>query len=195
MHVIALSIEQGNDLSMEVKFRVAVIPAGYVVWSPGMRWRTICTVDLFYFPFDSQLCDVVFTNWNYGIDLVDVVEFPGIPVILGNLEQNEQWEIVNTTVKSFKVEQPDITTPVVLFTLHLQRKPMYYVMNVLVPTFIISLVSVLVFLLPVEAGEKVSLSITVLLSYTVLLLIISDLSPKSGDTTPLIGKSIYAAYY
>ncbi len=65
---------------------------------------------------------------------------------------------------------------------------MYYVMNVLVPCFMISLLSTLVFLLPVESGEKISLGITVSLSYTVLLLMVSGITPQGVTTIPLISK-------
>ena len=47
--------------------------------------------------------------------------------------------------------------------------------------------SLLVFILPVQSGEKVSLSITILLSYTVLLVVVSDVTPRSGDGQPYLG--------
>ena len=53
---------------------------------------------------------------------------------------------------------------------------------------IITLMSLLVFILPVQSGEKVSLSITIVLSYTVLMLVVSDVTPRSGDGQPCLGK-------
>ena len=54
-------------------------------------------------------------------------------------------------------------------------------------SIILSLSSLLVFLMPVESGEKVSLSITIMLSYSVLLLVISDVTPRSGSGQPYLG--------
>ena len=49
-----------------------------------------------------------------------------------------------------------------------------------------TLTSLLVFVLPVESGEKVSLSVTVLLSYFVLLLVVTDVTPKHGSALPYL---------
>ena len=46
----------------------------------------------------------------------------------------------------------------------------------------------LVFYLPPEAGEKVSLGITVLLSCIVFLLLIAESIPKRSDSVPIISK-------
>ena len=46
------------------------------------------------------------------------------------------------------------------------------------------------FLLPSESGEKVSLSITVLLGYSVVLLMVADVTPRSGLDIPYLSKNI-----
>ena len=60
-------------------------------------------------------------------------------------------------------------------------------------SIILSCASLLVFWLPVESGEKVSLSITVMLSYSVLLIVVSDVTPRSGSGQPYLSKySLYS---
>ncbi len=188
--VSSCSVEQGNDISRDVKFRATIYPDGTVVWAPGSRWMTSCSVDLYRFPFDTQTCWVQFISWQYGAEFLDFGLIPGFEVLTDQLSANEEWDLVNTSTRTRLIQQEVGHLPTVEFSLTLARKPLYYMMNLLVPAFTISLVSVLVFLLPVEGGEKVSLSITVLLSYTVVLLIVSDITPKSGVTTPLISKYI-----
>jgi len=46
-----------------------------------------------------------------------------------------------------------------------------------------------VYWLPPESGEKTSLSITVLLAFFVLQIVISDSTPENSDCTPLLGES------
>jgi len=43
-----------------------------------------------------------------------------------------------------------------------------------------------VYWLPPEAGEKVSLGVTVLLAFSVFQLVISDSVPENSDVTPLL---------
>jgi len=45
-----------------------------------------------------------------------------------------------------------------------------------------------VYWLPPEAGEKVSLGVTVLLAFSVFQLVISDSTPENSDVTPLLSK-------
>ena len=58
----------------------------------------------------------------------------------------------------------------------------------LIPSILMAFVSVLVFLLPPESGERIGLSITVLLSYTVFLLTVSEVTPRGGTGVSVLGK-------
>ena len=61
--------------------------------------------------------------------------------------------------------------------------------NIIAPAILLTLVSVLVFALPAASGEKISLEISVLLSYSVLMLLVSDIMPKNGKALPIIGRN------
>ena len=68
----------------------------------------------------------------------------------------------------------------------LQRKIRYSVVNLMLPIILLSLMDLLVFWLPPESGEKVSLGITVMLSFSVFLLVVADQTPRTSDTVPLL---------
>ncbi len=52
----------------------------------------------------------------------------------------------------------------------------------------LSFMTLLVFGMPQEAGEKIGLAITVLLSFTVFNLMVSDNMPQTSTHTPRLGK-------
>ena len=76
--------------------------------------------------------------------------------------------------------------PVIFCAVELRRKPGYYVMHLILPAVTLSSVSTFVFALPVESGEKISLGISVLLSYSVISLLVADNMPTNGDAIPVL---------
>ena len=78
--------------------------------------------------------------------------------------------------------------PELTYYLVLQREHLYYQFNLILPCILITAIALLVFCLPPESGEKMSLGITVLLSLTVFLLMVADRMPATSETIPLIGE-------
>ena len=84
--------------------------------------------------------------------------------------------------------------PEVTFYMIIQRQHLYYMFNLVLPCILITCIALLVFYLPPESGEKMSLGITVLLSLTVFLMLVADRMPATSDTIPLIGKHTILLY-
>ena len=78
----------------------------------------------------------------------------------------------------------------VIFTLHLKRRYKFYVMNIVLPCVMLSVLILIGFCLPPDAGEKISLGISVLLAFTVFLVMIADSIPRVSSAIPLIGKQL-----
>jgi Neurotransmitter-gated ion-channel transmembrane region len=76
----------------------------------------------------------------------------------------------------------------VIYTLHLKRRYTFYMMNVILPCVMLSVLIIINFYLVPEAGEKVELGISVLLAFTVFLLMITESIPRTSLAVPLIGK-------
>ena len=109
-----------------------------------------------------------------------------------NYIPNTEWALVKLHVKrnvrfySCCAEPyPDIT-----YTVQMRRKPLFYVFNMIMPCFIITLISLLGFYIPSNSGEKVSMGITTLLSMTVFLMLVAENMPPTSDVLPLVGKKV-----
>ena len=109
---------------------------------------------------------------------------------LSNLKENVEWIIGGgpahrrvTYFESILYPYPDVT-----FNIFLERKPGYYVTNILIPSLLITCVAILGFLLPVDSGEKIGLELTVMLAISVFQLLVADKLPPSSFSTPWIGK-------
>lgn len=79
---------------------------------------------------------------------------------------------------------PDVT-----YHLELRRRTLFYLMNFILPCVLIAVLTLLVFLLPPESGERMSFGVTVLLSFTILLLMlmvgVTNMSCKLVRQDPL----------
>ncbi len=75
-------------------------------------------------------------------------------------------------------------------SLELRRKPMLWVMNMILPIILVSFLMLLVFLLPPESGEKMGFCLSLLLAYSVFLLVIGQDQPQTSENIPYICRSI-----
>jgi nicotinic acetylcholine receptor len=69
----------------------------------------------------------------------------------------------------------------------MRRRTLYYGFNLIMPCILTTAMSLLTFTLPPEAGEKITLQITVLLSICFFLGILAEMSPPTSEAVPLLG--------
>lgn len=170
------------------EYRPRIYSDGTVYYNFPTIMETLCSVNVKNFPFDKQICGLVFGSWSYHGFELDFYprENPGD---LSPMRKNVEWDVPKISVERHvkfygccPEPFPDIT-----FSIHLTRKPSYYITNIILPSLIITVLVVLGFILPVSSGEKVSLEITVMLAISVFQLLVADKLPPSADSTPLIG--------
>ncbi|XP_071345580.1 neuronal acetylcholine receptor subunit alpha-7-like [Trachinotus anak] len=166
---------------------ILVDNTGHCSYIPPGIFKSTCYIDVRWFPFDVQRCDLKFGSWTYGgwsLDLkmleADIMDYVA----------NGEWDLVevpgqkNERVYACCPEPyPDVT-----FTVVMRRRTLYYGLNLLIPCVLISTLALLVFLLPADSGEKISLGITVLLSLTVFMLLVAEIMPATSDSVPLIAQ-------
>jgi len=82
---------------------------------------------------------------------------------------------------------PPIHYPYVEFALALRRRPAFYVLHVIVPCVFVSVLAMVGFRLPPDAGEKVSLGMSVVLAHIVFILLLAETVPRTSLHVPVIG--------
>ncbi|XP_077982031.1 neuronal acetylcholine receptor subunit alpha-10-like [Glandiceps talaboti] len=159
---------------------------GYVNWAAPVIFNSYCKIDVRRFPFDKQECPFKFGPWQHD----------GTEVAIHGIGNNSvfrsdgQWDVTEVEVKNnieFYPDAPGIPYTDATFIIHLNRRPFFYVFNLVMPCVLISLFTMISFFLPADSGEKVSFGITVLLSLTVFLLLVAESMPPTSDV-PVIGQ-------
>jgi len=179
-------VETGSDMSLaENKYRVQIYADGVIAWMPGFKFRTTCLVYLTKFPFDRQTCFINLTSWMYPIQYVEL-NVRSEKVIVGQMQANGEWDLVKASADRFLVNNRFGIMSIIYFTIELKRKSRFYVMHLVLPAVTMSIMSVFVFILPVESGEKISLGISLFIAYSVLILLVADNMPTNANAMPVL---------
>ncbi|XP_068931488.1 neuronal acetylcholine receptor subunit beta-3 [Petaurus breviceps papuanus] len=167
--------------------KVIVRHNGTIVWTPPSSYKSSCTMDVTFFPFDRQNCSMKFGSWTYDGTMVDLV------LIDENVDRNDffdngEWEILYAKGMKGNRREGLYSYPYITYSFVLRRLPLFYTLFLIIPCLGLSFLTVLVFYLPSDEGEKLSLSTSVLVSLTVFLLVIEEIIPSSSKVIPLIGE-------
>ncbi|XP_012989070.1 neuronal acetylcholine receptor subunit alpha-3 [Esox lucius] len=178
-----------GDFLVEDKTKALLKFDGTITWTPPAIFKSSCPMDITYFPFDYQNCSMKFGSWTYDKAKIDLVLI-GSKVNLKDFWESGEWEIIDAPGYKHDIKYncceeiyPDIT-----YSFYIRRLPLFYTINLIIPCLLISFLTVLVFYLPSDCGEKVTLCISVLLSLTVFLLVITETIPSTSLVIPLIGE-------
>ncbi|KAK3802386.1 hypothetical protein RRG08_034531 [Elysia crispata] len=161
---------------------------GEMTWEPPGIFETHCDVDVTYYPFDTQICVVEVTSWAYTLTEVSL-EAEESTINFDDFEKSGEWDVLDSWTERKILVDGDVNHSEVVFTLKLKRKPAYYVMTILLPVVVTSLLCGLVFMLPVESGEKVGYSLTILLTYSVIITLVASYMPPTSKHTSVL--SVY----
>ncbi|XP_046378429.2 neuronal acetylcholine receptor subunit alpha-7-like [Haliotis rufescens] len=178
---------------------IKVTADGIVNWAPGDTFKTFCQMDVTNFPLDEQECTYSTFNWGDSLKEVDLQPINN-SIGLDLFNANSQWDIMYTSAQRVINEANNTSYPFVNFKMTLKRKPSLAILTTLLPVLMLGLVNVVVFLIPVESGEKLSFAITVLLSFTVSLSFVTGLLPQNGDSIPvftifIVGQFVMSSIY
>ncbi|XP_061172029.1 acetylcholine receptor subunit alpha-like 1 [Saccostrea echinata] len=185
--------------------KATVHHTGRIVWEPPAIYKSYCPIDVEFFPFDIQECFMKFSSWTYDgyeIDLQHVCDSQAVyyedtkvkiidrGIDLKDFYQNVEWDVINVTARRSEKFYPCCPQPYpdIMFNITLRRRTLFYSLNLIMPCLTISCLTVLVFYLPSDSGEKITLSISILLALTVFFLLLSDISPPTSFVIPLISK-------
>ncbi|XP_020652966.2 neuronal acetylcholine receptor subunit beta-2 [Pogona vitticeps] len=159
---------------------------GSIFWLPPAIYKSACKIEVKHFPFDQQNCTMKFRSWTYDRTEIDLVLKNDV-ASLDDFTPSGEWDII--ALPGRRNENPNDSTYVdITYDFIIRRKPLFYTINLIIPCILITSLAILVFYLPSDCGEKMTLCISVLLALTVFLLLISKIVPPTSLDVPLVGK-------
>ncbi|XGW23390.1 hypothetical protein V3C99_005545 [Haemonchus contortus] len=180
---------------------------GRVTWEPPVVYHSFCTMNVEWYPYDIQQCELKFGSWTYSgtqLDLMHLLSDDVKYVVRKNesewdvergvdvstYQESVEWDLLSILGTRHEKWYPCCDYPSVDITYYLQirRKKLFYTVNLIVPCASLAALTSWVFYLPCESHEKVQLCISVLVSLTVFILLLVEIIPPTSIVMPLIVK-------
>ncbi|VDN58332.1 unnamed protein product [Dracunculus medinensis] len=212
---IVLYNNADGNYQVSIMTKAKLLANGTVEWAPPAIYKSMCQIDVEWFPFDAQTCEMKFGSWTYGgleVDLKhkdshlvreeqetvlgldgeyeETVWIVDEGIDLSDYYPSVEWDILRVPGKRHEKRYPCCESPFIDLTyeIHLRRKTLFYTVNLIFPSVGISFLTALVFYLPSDGGEKIPLCISILISLQLFFLLLVEIIPPTSLVIPLIGK-------
>ncbi|XP_053194893.1 5-hydroxytryptamine receptor 3A-like [Scomber japonicus] len=134
-----------------------------------------CEVNLFNYPFAADECPVAIQAWS--------IDECGTELLLGDVwmvdSTHGDWETVNVELLKKRTDRNYILVS-------LKIKYLNPFLTLMLPSILLILTDVVSFALPLGGGERNSFKVTLVLSFTMFLIILNDKLPGDSNCSPII---------
>ncbi|KAK3552943.1 hypothetical protein QTP86_029650 [Hemibagrus guttatus] len=168
-NAIYLKIKPAND--------IVVKSDGTVNYVIVMYTTVLCRINLLTYPFVDGSCPVAINGWNQSSC--------GLQIQYGSVsvqgDGGTEWSTVSVTLKNDAKTKNHNYIDVTI-----SSNPFKALVSLVLPSALIMIADLVSFALPLDGGKRSSFKITLVLSFTMFLLILTDYLPNTGTCSPLI---------
>ncbi|XP_057216701.1 5-hydroxytryptamine receptor 3B [Triplophysa rosa] len=149
-----------------------------------------CHLEIYAFPFDRQNCTLTFRSWLHSVNEVDLGLWRSAEEIASDTREfmnDGEWELLSVPSHYWTLNIEDRDYAHIQFNVLIRRRPLQYVVSLLIPSIFLMVVDVISFYLPPNSGTRITFKTSILLGYTVIRVNLMDEIPATAIKTPLIG--------
>ncbi|VDK75029.1 unnamed protein product [Dibothriocephalus latus] len=172
-------VDRADERESEIRVCDAQVDyQGTVQWQPRAIYKSACQVHIKYFPFDQQNCRMKFGPWTYDGSLINDdpinINYCLVPCSartnitfynnfdaadLSDYEPSPEWELVSTKAVYTATRYPCCPHiyPDITFSVMIKRQPAFYNYVIILPCFLLSSLTLVLFCLPPETPAKMQL--------------------------------------
>ncbi|XP_028409509.1 acetylcholine receptor subunit alpha-like [Dendronephthya gigantea] len=174
-------------LHKRLQTKLVITKDGNFTWKAPVTLNSHCTIDVADFPFDEQKCYVAIGSWTYAGHKI-IMTYSDRNADTSYLIKSGEWRLQSASLtQNFRYYTPDYTPhPHITLTLEIKRRSLYYVLQIVVPLVLISLLPILTFILPPESEEITSTVTTIVVAISVYAIIISSALPETSDSVSVL---------
>ncbi|PIO69263.1 Cation transporter family protein [Teladorsagia circumcincta] len=183
------------DGNYEVSFmcNALVHHSGEVLWVPPAIYKSSCIIDVEFFPFDDQRCSLTFGSWTYSRNEVQLDFLHADRVDFSEYATSSIWDMMDAPAVltedrsriefQVRIRWISLSNSNTIETTVMNLPLAFYWVNYCMYNTCIRI-----------SGEKMGLTMNVLLSIVVFLLLVSKILPPTSLSIPLVAKYLLLTF-
>jgi nicotinic acetylcholine receptor len=133
---------------------------------------------------------MIFGSWTYNENELTIKYLYGKRhVELNDYSPSGIWDLMEVPGQLIQKKSK------IAYRIRIRRKTLFYTVILIIPTVLMAFLSMMVFYLPSESSEKITLAISILLALVVFLLLVSKILPPTSSTIPLMAKYLLTTFW
>ena len=160
---------------------------GEIMWSNPAIYKFSCSLELQYFPFDTQKCDMQFASWVYNNNQLNLKPYDNLEKQIDILDtfSHSEWSIKGVslvTTNETRLCCPNNKYSTITYTIELERYSHYYNLSMGM-TISLVIVNFIIMLIKPDNISRTSTAVFIPLTILALQLTIADKIPVVGYYT------------
>lgn len=168
----------------KLQSRLIIMNTGRIEWGLRLTFISKCHYDIHYFPFDFQTCPFRYGSLSYAKGKVDIS--PQSMISVEHVSRHMGWRLLGSDSKLLRKDYRNGVYESVEFSITVQRSALFRWLHLLLPPLILEILVLLSFVLPADSGERLALSVTLLLAMIFFIVSVTNLIPTDDASTPII---------
>ncbi|XP_036179869.1 5-hydroxytryptamine receptor 3B [Myotis myotis] len=169
---------------------VYVNSSGTIRNSKSIQVVSACSLETYAFPFDIQNCSLTFNSILHTVEDVDLAFLRSREDVKQDrkaFSNDSEWELLSVSSAYSILQGSAGDVAQIQFHVVIRRRPLVYVVSLLIPSIFLMLVDLGSFYIPPTCRARIIFKTSLLVGYTVFRVNMSDEMPQSAVSTPLIG--------
>ncbi|RXM31027.1 5-hydroxytryptamine receptor 3B [Acipenser ruthenus] len=135
-----------------------------------------CSLEIYAFPFDRQNCPLTFRSWLHTVNEVNLTLWRSLEDVANDKSafMNEgEWELISVPSRYEQLHLDSRDYAQIQFNVVVRRRPLLYVVSLLIPSLFLMIVDVMSFYLPANSGTRITFKTSVFFAVCMALLVLS----------------------
>ncbi|XP_078282699.1 5-hydroxytryptamine receptor 3B isoform X1 [Rhinoraja longicauda] len=149
-----------------------------------------CNLQIYAFPFDQQNCSFTFGSWMHTVNDVNLKFWRSRAEVENDTRaflSDSEWELLSVPSKYERLHAEGDDYAQIQFNVVIRRRPLFYMVSLLLPSMFLMLVDVTSYFLPPNSSGRITFKSSILLGYTVFRINLHNQLAVTALHTPLIG--------